>query len=687
LRAEDLDLARKAREKGWIADDQVRGVLAEADRYQALGLEKGVDEILLERGLLVAEQVKELREALGLNLKSPRIGDYEVIRRIGMGGMGTVFESRHVRLAQRIALKVLQPRHARDPQTAERFLTEARTLARLNHPNLVHAMDAGKDGDIYYLAMELVAGENLLQVVMRDGPLEPLRSLAIVKDVCRALGALEEKGLVHRDVKPANILVSPGGKVHLADFGLLAAVEDGAQEAGPLCGTPHYLAPEQAQRQGIVDHRSDLYSLAATWYHVLVGRPPFVGKSTREIVRAHLQQAPAPPSSLRPGIPRAMEALILRWLAKDKGQRPASCRAALAELEAIERSLTALPRRRARVVAGLVLAMVLLGGGLAIWRPWLTAPMAPAPGPAVAAPAAPAPAEPPATTTLAPAALPGPRSPPPAAAPAAPTPARVAVPGPQPAALPPAEAIALPAPPPATEPFLAAWRSRLAGETRRVGRGLAARLTGLQAEAADFRGWQRLGATFHAARTFLAPGPSSTFLLRLEYDFDGPEELRDFRWRPGTWRLESGALQRASAGPEATAVWTVSRFVTPLRIEGVLGKEAPLVIGLGALRIAPGAGDDAQLWLAAADEERRQPPVPAMPRGAFWLEISAREVELSVGSRSTRKEAPGTAEGRILLEGGGGAVLEALAIEGFLEPIWAAARLETVKGLQPGDRR
>ncbi|MBI4602948.1 MAG: serine/threonine protein kinase, partial [Planctomycetes bacterium] len=339
MKATDIDLARLARSRGWVQDDELERALLEADRYQALGLEKSVDEILIEGGHLTAEQARSLRDALGLSLRSPRIGDYEVVRRIGIGGMGSVFEARHVRLRQRIALKVLLPRLAKDSRATERFLEEARTLARLNHPNLVHAVDAGRDDELYYLAMEYVEGENLLQRLMRDGPLEPRRSLDVARDVCRALCALEEKGLVHRDVKPANILVAADGTVRLADFGLLGPAEEEGAGAAPLCGTPHYMSPEQVERRGEVDGRSDLYALAATWYHLVVGRPPFVGKSTREIILGHLHSPVPPPSSLRKEVPEPIERVILRWLAKERSERPGTCREALAELDGLAREL------------------------------------------------------------------------------------------------------------------------------------------------------------------------------------------------------------------------------------------------------------------------------------------------------------------------------------------------------------
>ena len=149
MKATDADFARVALAKGLISRERHDLVLAEADRLQALGLEKSVDEILVERGDITSEHARSLREALGWSVTRPRIGGYEIIRRVGIGGMGTVFEARHVRLNQRIALKVLFPRLSKDPRLTERFLREARALAKLDHQHLVHAIDAGQDGEYF----------------------------------------------------------------------------------------------------------------------------------------------------------------------------------------------------------------------------------------------------------------------------------------------------------------------------------------------------------------------------------------------------------------------------------------------------------------------------------------------------------------------------------------------------------
>ena len=342
MKPPEVELTRLATEKGWIDRVSSLECLREADRCQALGLAKSVDEILLERGFLSQEQLEALRAEIGTALDRPRIGGYEIVRRVGLGGAGSVFEARHVRLGQRVALKVLYPRYARSASMTKRFLREARTLARLSHPHLVHAIDVGRDRDYFFLAMEFVDGENLLQHVTRQGPLSVRDALAVVRSVVQALGALDARGLVHRDVKPSNVLLANRtngtyDRIKLTDLGLLRSSQRSMEGDTWICGTPHYIAPEQALGDE-VDVRTDLYSLGATWFHMLAGRPPFVGSTTKEIVQAHARRQPPSVREFRPEVPTAVARTISRWLSKEPDRRPADADAALAEIDELERS-------------------------------------------------------------------------------------------------------------------------------------------------------------------------------------------------------------------------------------------------------------------------------------------------------------------------------------------------------------
>ena len=397
MRPSDVELSRLVVDRGWLDEMTSIEGLQEADRCQALGLDKSLEEVLVERGQLSVAQVRDLRRALGWTVDRPRIGGFEIVRRVGLGGTGSVFEARHVRLGQRVALKVLYPRLAQDPRITARFLNEARALARLDHPNLVHAFDLGRDGAYFYLAMEFIEGENLLQVLTSQGPLTPVRSVEIVRAVVSGLAELERNDLIHRDIKPANILLDEegSGRVKLADFGLLKRGSLAANETTDewVCGTPHYLSPEQARGDGTEDIRSDLYSLGATWFHLLTGQPPFVGSSTREILIAHRSKRPPPLARVHADVPKPLERTLRRWLAKNPKDRPRSSAEALCDLDALAdvvasaehrasqsksvvRSNPA-PRRtaiargsRKRVAAGVLLVIAVLVGAWLMWLWW-----------------------------------------------------------------------------------------------------------------------------------------------------------------------------------------------------------------------------------------------------------------------------------------------------------------------------
>ena len=237
---------------------------------------------------------------------------------------------------------------------------------------------------------------------------------------------------------------------------------------------------------------------------------------------------------------------------------------------------------------------------------------------------------------------------------------------------------------PAARPPFLAWRRRLGDGAELLRREVAAGLSRIREELPAFRERRPLLLTFHATRKALAPGPA--FLVRLEYDLDAADELCDFRWRPGSWRLEAGGLERTAAGPAADGVWSVGWFATPLSIEGSAAREAPLVLGLGALRIAPGSAADAVVWWDSPDEAAPLAALPPLPAGPFRVAISPRQVEIQVGSRAAIRPTPAAAEGRLLLEARAGLAIESLIVEGLLEPAWAEARLQATGRSGPDNR-
>lgn len=249
---------------------------------------------------------------------------YEIHRRIGRGGMADVYLARDQLLDRPVAIKVLFPEFATDPSFVERFRREAQSAANLNHPNIVSVFDWGRQGGTYFIVMEYVNGRSLADILRKDGPLLPQRAAEVAADVAGALGFAHRNAVVHRDVKPANILVSPDGAVKVTDFGIArvlnAPTEQGLTQAGAVMGTATYFSPEQAQGAN-PDPRSDLYSLGIVMYEMVAGRPPFSGENPVAIAYKQVHDQPLPPSRFAPDLPMAYEAITLRLLAKSPSSR------------------------------------------------------------------------------------------------------------------------------------------------------------------------------------------------------------------------------------------------------------------------------------------------------------------------------------------------------------------------------
>jgi eukaryotic-like serine/threonine-protein kinase len=251
-------------------------------------------------------------------------GRYRLDSLLGMGGMARVYLASDRVLERQVAVKVLSPPYAQDPSFVERFRREARAAASLSHPNIVAVFDSGSDAGLQYLVMEYVPGQSLAELLADQGRLAPRRAAELGMEVCAALAAAHAQGLVHRDVKPGNVLVDPDGQVKVTDFGIAkAAAATTLTGTGTVLGTAAYLSPEQAQG-GPVDARSDLYSLGCLLYELLCGSPPFgSGADSPPVAVAtrHLHQPPEPPSAHNPQVDASLDAVVLTALAKDPAQR------------------------------------------------------------------------------------------------------------------------------------------------------------------------------------------------------------------------------------------------------------------------------------------------------------------------------------------------------------------------------
>jgi beta-lactam-binding protein with PASTA domain/predicted Ser/Thr protein kinase len=248
-------------------------------------------------------------------------GRYEIEDLLGQGGMARVFRGTDKVLDRTVAVKVLSPQFAGDDQFVSRFRREAQAAAALNHPNIVSVYDTGDQGDVHYIVMEYVQGRTLRDVVRQEGPLMPERASEITQAVARALDAAHDAGLVHRDIKPGNIMLTREGEVKVMDFGIArTSTGDTLTQTAAVLGTASYLSPEQAQGSA-VDARSDIYSLGCVLYEMLTGRAPFTGDSPVAIAYKHVREDPVPPSHLNGDVPDALEAVVMKAMAKNPDNR------------------------------------------------------------------------------------------------------------------------------------------------------------------------------------------------------------------------------------------------------------------------------------------------------------------------------------------------------------------------------
>jgi eukaryotic-like serine/threonine-protein kinase len=268
-------------------------------------------------------------------------GRYRIGARIARGGMASVYEATDIRLDRTVAVKIMHPGLGDDAEFAARFVREARSAARLSHPNVVAVYDQGDDHGTVFLAMELVEGITLRDVIRKESPMPPARALALVEPVLSALAAAHRAGIIHRDVKPENVLIAADGRVKVADFGLARAVSADTQHTatgGVLIGTVSYLAPELVV-DGRADARADVYAVGVVLFELLTGAKPHEGETPIQVAYKHVHEDVPAPSSLEPGIPAYVDALVARATARDRGLRPADAAVLLHQLHRVSHAL------------------------------------------------------------------------------------------------------------------------------------------------------------------------------------------------------------------------------------------------------------------------------------------------------------------------------------------------------------
>ncbi|MHC4250774.1 MAG: serine/threonine-protein kinase [Planctomycetota bacterium] len=323
----------------WATPSQVEDALKAMRKLAELGFREKLGAVMVKKGYLTPDKVQEILRIQGSRARN-RIKGYQIVSKLGQGGMGAVFKARQLSLDRLVALKVLAPHLAKDKGYVERFLREARAVARLNHPHIIQGIDVGDAEGQYYFAMEFVDGPTLKDVIESEGPLPEARALEVVAQIAEALEHARKNRLIHRDVKPDNIMIDRRGEAKLCDLGLAKFASGDSSSTNydgepMVVGTPHYISPEQAKGESKVDIRADIYSLGGTLFHALTGRTPFTGMSAAAIMSKHVTDLIDDPRQIKPGISEGAALLIAKMMAKKPADRYSDPEALLKDIRVV----------------------------------------------------------------------------------------------------------------------------------------------------------------------------------------------------------------------------------------------------------------------------------------------------------------------------------------------------------------
>ena len=298
-----------------------------------------LEELMINLGYLTQTQAERLKSSIKESKAAvQQIPGYKIISKLGAGAMAIVYKAKQISLNRTVAIKVLPKRFTENPEYIERFYKEGQAAAKMNHNNIVQAIDVGEAGGYHYFVMEYVEGKSIYDDLAVGKVFSETEALDIIIQLARALAHAHERGLIHRDVKPKNIMITPSGVVKLADMGLARETTDldaAKSEEGKAYGTPYYIAPEQIRGEMDIDGRADIYSLGATFYHMVTGRLPFIADAPSDVMRKHLKEPLIPPDHINTALSAGTSEVIEIMMAKKKADRYENAKELLVDLEAI----------------------------------------------------------------------------------------------------------------------------------------------------------------------------------------------------------------------------------------------------------------------------------------------------------------------------------------------------------------
>jgi len=334
----DTVFGKMAVDVGLCTDDELRHSL---EQLQLRRKDNPImlKDVMVDLGYLTEKQAERLKASLKDNKAAAhQIPGYKILGKLGAGAMAVVYKAKQLSLNRTVAIKVLPKRFSENPEYVQRFYKEGQAAGKLNHPNIVQAIDVGEAGGYHYFVMEYVEGKTIADDLVAGKIFSEQETLEIIIQVTHALAHAHAHGLVHRDVKPKNIMISTSGMVKLADMGLAREttdIEAAQSEAGKAYGTPYYIAPEQIRGTIDIDGRADIYGLGATFYHMVTGRVPFTGEDSAEIMKKHLRERLIPPDHINTSLSAGVSEVIEIMMAKRREDRYQNVEELLTDLEAL----------------------------------------------------------------------------------------------------------------------------------------------------------------------------------------------------------------------------------------------------------------------------------------------------------------------------------------------------------------